>query len=116
MVDIHKTLVSALSSILPTHYETKLTSKTQTPCISYMELSNVPLNNSFLDTMEYSRVQFQIKVWHTDIAVIQRYAKEVDNALRPLGFKRVGSGEMSDNNSAMTQKIMTYECLTLEDL
>ena len=53
MINYHKELVSVLSSILPTEYEMKLTSKTETPCISYMELSNVPINNSSFDTMEY---------------------------------------------------------------
>jgi hypothetical protein len=115
MIDLHKELVSALSSILPTEYEMKLTSKTKTPCLSYMELSNVAVNNSTFDSMEYSRVRYQIKVWATDIAVIQRYALEVDAALRPLGFKRVNSTEISDNNSAMIQKVLTYECLALEE-
>ena len=41
MINYHSNLVSALESILPTHYEMALTSKTTTPCLSYMELTNV---------------------------------------------------------------------------
>ena len=40
MMDYHKQLVSALNTVLPTHYEMALTSKTQAPCISYMEQNN----------------------------------------------------------------------------
>ena len=115
MTNYHKELVSVLSSILPTEYEMKLTSTTKTPCISYMELSNIPVNNSSFDTMEYSKIRYQIKVWDSNIAVIQLYANRIDAALRPLGFKRINSTEISDNNSAMIQKVMTYECLALEE-
>ena len=34
MIDYHTQLKSALNSVLPTHYEMTLTSKTKTPCIS----------------------------------------------------------------------------------
>ena len=113
MIDYHSNLVSALSQILPTHYEMTLTSNTKTPCISYMEMNNYTDISG--NTKGYSRITYQVKVWATDIALIQRYALEVDKVLRPLGFKRVSSGELYDNNSAMIQKILTYEALALED-
>ena len=40
MVNYHKTLVSTLNTILPTHYELVLHRGLKTPCISYMELDN----------------------------------------------------------------------------
>ena len=40
MVDYNKELVSALNTVLPTHYEMALTQGTETPCISYMEMNN----------------------------------------------------------------------------
>jgi hypothetical protein len=67
------------------------------------------------DTLGYSVISYQVKVWANDIALIQKYALDVDNALRPLGFKRVASGELYDNNSAMIQKILTYEAQALEN-
>lgn len=112
MIDKHKIIVATLNKILPTHYEMVLTSKTATPCISYMELSNIEEEQG--DTLGYSRIVYQIKVWGTDIATIQQYAAEVDKALRAIGFKRSSSTELYDNASAMIQKIMSYECLTLE--
>lgn len=113
MIDYHKEVVASLNTVLPTHYEMTLHSGIETPCLSYMELNNyVSASGS---TLGYSYITFQVKVWATDIATIQHYALEVDKVLRPLGFKRTSSQELYDNNSAMIQKIMTYEALGLED-
>lgn len=113
MIDYHNSLVSALKTVLPAHYEMTLTSKTETPCISYMEMNNYVSASG--DTLGYSRITYQVKVWANDIALIQRYALEIDEVLRPLGFKRIASGELYDNASSMIQKIMTYEALALEN-
>jgi hypothetical protein len=113
VIDYHSNLVSALNTVLPTHYEMTLTSKTETPCISYMETNNY--SSSSGDTLGYSFITYQVKVWANDIELIQRYALEIDAVLRPLGFKRIASGELYDNASTMIQKIMTYEALALEN-
>lgn len=113
MVDFHSNLVSALNTILPTHYEMALTSKTITPCISYMENNNYTAVAG--DSLGYSRISYQVKVWGNDIAKIQTYALKVDEVLRPLGFKRIATRELYDNNSTMMQKVMTYEALASEN-
>ena len=114
MINYHTQLVNALKTIgIPVHYEMVLHSGLATPCISYMEISNVAAEEG--NTLGYSRLQYQIKVWGTQIADLQKYALLIDTVLRPLGFKRVGCNEMYDNNSAMIQKIMTYEAFGLED-
>ena len=113
MIDFHKEVVASLNTVLPTHYEMTLHSGIETPCISYMELNNYVSSSG--TTLGYSYIAFQVKVWATDIATIQRYALEVDAVLRPLGLKRVSSQELYDHNSAMIQKIMTYEALGLEN-
>lgn len=112
MIDYHADLVSALKTVLPTHYEMALTAKTKTPCISYMEMNNYDL--AIGETIEYSSLSYQIKVWANDVRLIQQYAKQIDRVLKPLGWKRISSGELYDNNSTMIQKIMTYEALGLE--
>lgn len=112
MIDYHKELVSALSTVLPTHYEMALTSKTKTPCISYMELNNYVSTQG--DTLGYSYITYQVKVWGNDLAQLQNYALQIDNVLRPLGWKRISSGELYDNQSTMIQKIMTYEAFASE--
>ncbi len=112
MVDYHTQLRTALMSVLPTHYEMTLTSGTATPCISYMERNNYVVADG--ENRGYSRISYQVKVWAKNIADIQRYAKEVDDVLRPLGWMRTSTNELYDNNSSMIQKIMNYEALALE--
>jgi hypothetical protein len=113
MIDYNKTLVGVLSQILPTHYEMKLTSKTETPCISYMELNNYSSTPG--ETLGYSRITYQVKVWANDIETLQAYALKIDRALQPYGWIRISSGELFDNQSTMMQKILTYEAFALED-
>lgn len=112
MIDYHAQLVSALNTILPTHYELALTQGTTTPCISYQERNNYTTDSG--DTLGYSRISYTVKVWGHDLQLIQEYAMRVDAALRPLGFKRLSSGELYDNQSTMIQKILTYEALAVE--
>lgn len=112
MINFHDELIYALESILPTHYEMVLTSKTPKPCISYMELTNY--DEAIGDTIEYSRLHYQIKVWGDNIGIINEYARCIDKKLKPLGFRRTSSGELYDNNSSTIQKIMSYELLAFE--
>ena len=113
MINYHQELVSALNNILPTHYEMVLHSGLEVPCISYMEINNYATDSG--DTLGYSRITYQVKVWGNDIGTLQNYVLEIDRVLRPLGFKRISSGELYDNNSTMIQKILTYEALALEN-
>lgn len=113
MIDYHSNMVSALNAILPTYYEMALTSKTKTPCISYMELNNYSVESG--NTIGYSRITYQVKVWGNDLEALQGYALQIDIVMRQLGFKRISSGELYDNQSTMIQKILTYEALALEN-
>lgn len=113
MIDYYKELVSALNTVLPTHHELALTGKEETPCISYQERNNYASATG--DTLGYSYISFTVKVWSKSIKELQAYSLEVDNALRPLGFKRISTGELSDRNSLMKQKILTYEALASEN-
>lgn len=114
MIDYNRQIVIALKTILPTYHELTLTKDTKTPCISYMELTNVVEESG--DTLEYSRVSFQIKVWGTDLAVLNEKARMVDTIMRNLGFTRTAGGDMYDRNSSMIQKILTYEAKALENI
>lgn len=116
MIDYHSILKDALSKILPAHYEMALTRKTATPCISYMEINNYQITETLGNVaLGYSRITYQVKVWGNDMAVIQENAMRVDDVMRKLGFKRISSGELYDNQSTMIQKILTYEALASED-
>jgi hypothetical protein len=112
MIDYNREFVSALKTVLPTYHELTLTKGTKTPCLSYQELNNYVTDDG--DTLEYSHITFQVKVWGTDLALLMRYAGNIDKVLRPLGFKRTASGELYDRNSSMIQKILTYEANALE--
>jgi hypothetical protein len=112
MIDYHNQLVSALDTILPTWYEMALTSDTNTPCISYMELDNSI--ETAANKLEYCRISYQIKVWGNDLEELNKYACAIDKLLRPMGWKRTNCGELYDNQSAMIQKILTYEALYIE--
>lgn len=113
MINYHTELVGALEGILPTHYEMTLTSGTATPCISYMEKNNYVSSSG--DTLGYSVISYQVKVWSTKVADLQKYSLQIDMALRALGFKRISSTELYDNQSSMIQKILTYEALASEN-
>lgn len=113
MINYHKNLVSTLKTILPTYYEMILNREISVPCISYLELGNIA--NETGDTLGYSTIQYQIKVWGNRLEDLQSYALKIDEALRPLGFKRIGCNEMFDVESTMIQKIMTYEAKALEE-
>lgn len=112
MIDYGPTLVATLNPILPVHYEMTLARGTKTPCISYMETNNYVTEQG--DTLGYSRLAYQIKVWGTEIEELNKYACQIDDALRPLGWTRGSSGELYDRNSTMIQKILHYEARAYE--
>lgn len=114
MIDYHSSLVTSLKTILPTHYELTLTTGTATPCISYIEINNY--QNITGDTVFYSVVQYRVKVWGNSIKDLQKYAQQIDEVLRPLGFTRISSGELYDKESTMIQKVLTYEAKAVEIL
>lgn len=113
MINYHAELVSTLESILPTHYELLLHRGLDTPCISYMELDNIADEEG--DTLGYSSIIYQIKIWGHGIDELQEYALQIDKALRPLGFKRSACRELHDRESTMIQKILTYRAKGLEE-
>jgi hypothetical protein len=43
-----------------------------------------------------------------------QYAQEIDNVLRPLGWRRTNYNELYDTNSTMIQGIMNYEAMASE--
>lgn len=113
MVDYHTEFVNALKEVLPTHYELILTSGTKVPCISYMEINNYETNKG--DTVGYSRLAYQVKIWGHELAELQKYATQLDKVLHSLGWHRTSSGNLGDPNSTMIQRIMTYEALFREE-
>lgn len=114
MIDYCKEVCGALQQVLPTYYELALTSGTKTPCYSYQEANNIDTDTG--DTIGYSRISFYVKTWANNISLIQQYSAEADKVMKKLGFKRTSTNTLHDNNSAMIQKISTYEALALEEI
>ena len=68
MLDYKPLLIRELSAILPTYYELFVDSNTETPCITIMESNNAAQEEG--DTIRFSRISFNIKIWGDDISVI----------------------------------------------
>lgn len=77
-----------------------------------MEINNAAMETG--DTLGYSELSYQIKVWGNDIGELQGYAQQIDSVLRPLGWRRTSSVELYDKESTMIQKILTYTANGLE--
>ena len=113
MIDYDKQVVATLSQILPTYFELHLSKQCSVPCISYILRNDYTVTNG--DTIGYSKIQYQVKVWSNKQEDLQTYSAHIDKALRQLGFSRISTGEIYDINSAMKQKIMVYEAQYKED-
>lgn len=111
MIDYKETLISSLSALgYPVQYELFLNSSQTFPCITYIELDNDSLLEG--DTLRYSNLAFTIKVWGKKISTLSAIAAEIDAVLKPLGFTRTFSTEMSEEG--VLQKIMRYSSIGYE--
>ena len=112
MIDFKPELVEALNTILPTYYEMIVDSSTETPCITYIEIDNSA--NEEGQTLAYSTITYQIKIWGSNIADMENYAKQLDAVMRSIGFKRTSKNELWHNE--LGQYIFRYTALALENL
>jgi hypothetical protein len=104
LVDYHEELVTALSGIgIPVYYEHFKTERSL-PCITYLEIFNGDLATG--DTLSYSDMAFQIKIWDKTISSVQTIFNDLDNTLKPLGFNRTFSVEVMDGD--LNVKILRY--------
>lgn len=104
-------LVKQLDTILPTYYELFLDNSITTPCLTYLEISNVPDKEA--DTLRYSTISYRIKLWHKDGVEVDQYIKEMDKLLYSLGFKRVAYNILWTDD--LCQRIFTYQALACEN-
>lgn len=113
MVNYHEKIVKELSSILPTYYEFALSKDVKIPCLSYREKDNYqgPRAGEF----GYSKVSYYIKVWAPTIAEIQQYSAQVNDKLRPLGWKCTSANEIWDAENMIFEKIFVYEGSFIEE-
>lgn len=93
MIDINPSVVTALKTVgLPVYYELFVDSSTIVPCITYLE----SLNSDAIvgDTIEYSNIVMQVKVWAKDVRTLKTNAILIDEKMKALGFTREFGSEL----------------------
>jgi hypothetical protein len=94
---------------VPVYYE-QFDVKKEIPCITYLELNNSDYANG--DSLSYSEVAFQVKIWAETISEIQTIALKVDIILKSAGFGRSLAVDRTDENLCV--KIMRYDGIGFE--
>ena len=112
MIDYRKEIVSNLLPLgLEVYNENFLHSGIELPCISYQEANNVTAAQG--DTLGYSELYFNVKIWGKDTQTLMEYGKQIDDVMRRQGFKRLGSNELWLDNIGQLQ--LRYVVLAKEN-
>lgn len=88
MIDYNKEIVEICEKILPTYHESLRISQ-ELPCITYREDGNYSVGTG--DTVEYSVLRFQLKVWTKTIAELQNYSLLLDRKMAKAKFTRLST-------------------------
>lgn len=115
MIDYKQELTKELQSIgLPVYYELFVDSKTQTPCITYMEVNNLATLEGVMDKnyLLYSRLTFNVKLWGDSLAQLAPYLNPIDSKMRNLGFERINYNELAFGSQL--ELILTYQAIGWE--
>ena len=113
MIDIKIALVSALKTATsyPVYYELVYTPGV-VPAVTYKELENAALLTG--DTISYSTLRYEIKLWDTSMINIITKSDAIDAALKNLGWKRYAAFEMSYN--AQILKVLRYVAIGYDEV
>ena len=106
------TVKNALSNVLPTYHAITV-KRAKLPCITYLEIANDAIETG--DTLEYSRIQYEIKLYGYDLEELTVYTNDIDAIMRALGFKRISADAETDNELMVIIKSFTYEITVKED-
>lgn len=109
MIDVKELIVQELSVIgIPVNYELFVSEGLEVPSISYLELTNV--NQLQGDTLEYDTVNYQIKLWSSDIEYLSTTSITISEIMRELGFKREFAQEVTSNG--IISKVFRFRAIT----
>lgn len=113
MIDYKPTLVSQLETAtgLDVYPENFIDASIETPCITYLEISNVSTIEG--DTMRFSRIGIRIKLWGSDYEELNPYMLLLDNKMKNLGFTRTSYNELWSGEKQL-QMIFKYEATGYE--
>lgn len=106
MIDYSDDLVNALEQILPVYLDGNVTEDVELPCISYKLSNDRQLIEG--DTVGFSEIRYQLRLWAYTYSDLQRYAKQIDKTMKPLGFERTGSNDLFNVRDTIKQKILSY--------
>ena len=109
MINVKELIVTELSTLgIPVDYEMFTSENAAVPSISYLELTNVI--NLQGDTIEYDTVNYQIKLWATDIEYLTETSILISNIMRDLGFSRQFAQEVV--SKGIISKVMRFRAIT----
>ena len=112
MIDVKPTVVNALEGIgaIPVFYEAFIDSSTPVPCITYLQTAN----SDFIvgDTITYSDLVFQIKVWSKLVSELETIGQQIDITMKSLGFIRESGNQVF--LEGLGQYILRYKALGYE--
>ncbi len=114
MIDIKPELVSLLQTATswPVYYE--LTYKSGTlPAITYIEVDNTDLYNG--DTLDYSTLRYQVKVWSGDMTNLVDKSRAIDLAMKTAGWSRYMATETNDSNNTLI-KVLRYVAIGYDEV
>jgi hypothetical protein len=113
MIDIKKELVATIKSATsyPVYYDL-FYKPGAVPSVTYLELNDA----SFIegDTLRYSSLRYQIKVYATTMDALVSTSIAIDAALKADGWTRVVSIETNDNTTFI--KILRYIATGYEEV
>lgn len=105
MVDYVSDLLDRLSAVLPAYADPVAASGTTIPCITWSETDR--RDTAAVNGMQYSTIQIRVRVWTGSRKDLAEYADRTETALRCMGWRMTGGGELSANGRYC--KILTCE-------
>lgn len=111
MLDVKKTIVSNLKEVQTNvKYELDVESPTL-PLITYKTINDVV--HAYGDSLGYSDIIFQIKVWATKVSEIASLTQQIDAKMRALGLTRSYYTELKEADVIIG--VMQYSGLVKEE-
>lgn len=111
MIDYKPTLINNLLVLgYPVLLEDTMASNTTYPVITYNLSNDITRVNG--DTLGYSDIYYNLKVWGKRVSEIEPIAKDIDDLMRANGFRRIATTELWFNG--ICQKELRYQGLGRE--
>jgi len=113
MIDVNPLVYATLDTIgLPVILESKFTTNSPIPCITYVEYSNVDTLTG--DTLEYSEIITMVKVWSDSMSVLMPNAILIDKKMKALGYKKDFGAPLFGVGTG--QYILRYKCIAKDEI